>query len=115
MLKMTVAAALLFGASSLAMAQTMAPQPPLQGGPGPTMQSPPPPIQHDGLNPQRTDLSGSSSALMDEAQVKQKLETDGYRDVSDIKRGANGWTALAMFNGKRMTVDIDNTGKIEAQ
>jgi len=114
MLKMTVAAALLFGASSLALAQTMA-QPPLRGGPGPTMQVPPPPIQHDGLNPQRTDLSGSSSALMDEAQVKQKLETDGYREVSEIKRGANGWTALAMFNGKRMTVDIDNTGKIDAR
>ncbi len=58
---------------------------------------------------------GRPQWVMDEAQVKQKLETDGYRDVSDIKRDANGWTALAMFNGKRMTVAIDNTGKIDAQ
>ena len=113
MIKMTVAAALLFGTSSLALAQ--APQPPLNAGPGPAMQSPPPPVQHDTLNPARTELSGSSSALMNEAQVRQKLETDGYRDVSDIKRDTNGWTAHAMFNGKGLTVDIDNTGKIEAQ
>ena len=115
MIKMTVAAALLFGTSSLARAQTMGPQPPVNAGPGPMLQSPPPPIQHDRLNPARTDLSGSSSALADEAQVKQKLETDGYRDVSDIKRDVNGWTAHAMFNGKGLTVGIDNTGKIDAR
>jgi hypothetical protein len=117
--KMTVAAAaLLFGTSSLALAQTLAPVP--SPGPGPFMQGAPgpgatTPTLSGGVIGAGTEVSGSSSALANEAQVKEKLEADGYRDVSDIKGDANGWTALAMFNGKRMTVTIDNAGKIDAR
>jgi hypothetical protein len=52
---------------------------------------------------------------MNEAQVKQRLEADGYSDVSDVHKDKDGWTAKAQHNGKQVTVDVDSTGKIETR
>ncbi len=106
MFKMTssaIAAALFFGASSLAMAQSTTSAP----------SATPAPIERSA--PGSTNLSGSSSAMMNEAQVKQRLEADGYSSVSDVRKDKDGWSAKAMHNGKNVTVDIDNSGKIESK
>ena len=98
----TVAAALMFGASSIAMAQSSSRD---TATPAPAMKS----------SPSSSSLSGSSSAPMNEAQVKQKLEADGYSNVSDVRKDKDGWTAKANHNGKQVTVDVDANGKIESK
>lgn len=107
MYKMTssaIATALLLGASSLAMAQSTTTSPSATPAPGsaPSMNS-------------SSGLSGSSSAPMNEAQVKQRLEADGYSNVSDVHKDKDGWAAKAMHNGKSVTVGLDSAGKIETK
>lgn len=92
-----MASALLLGAGSLAHAQSS------------TSSSP------STRSSSSSALSGSSSAPMNEAQVKQRLEADGYSDVSDVHKDKDGWTAKAQHNGKQVTVDVDSTGKIETR
>jgi hypothetical protein len=52
---------------------------------------------------------------MTEAQVKQKLQDDGYSNLRDLHKDAKGWSAKGTKNGKEMTVDVENTGKIQAK
>ena len=55
---------------------------------------------------------GVQSAMKSDQDVKKKLESVGYSDVTDIKQDKNGYTASAMKNGKRVKVDVDANGKI---
>jgi hypothetical protein len=67
-------------------------------------------------NTSATGSSGSSSGAMklSEQDVRKKVESEGYTNVSDIKQDRNGYTAKAMKGGKEVTLDVDNTGKVEA-
>lgn len=58
-------------------------------------------------------MSGSSVAT--EAQARQKLQAEGYTDITNFKSGKDGWTAQAKKGGKLMSIDIDHSGMIEAK
>jgi hypothetical protein len=56
---------------------------------------------------------GPQSARMSDQDVKKRIEQAGYSSVSDVDRSKNGgYTAQAMRNGKRVTVDVDSSGRI---
>ena len=101
-----IAAALFVCASSIAIAQTSPAGPPSAGSSNPS-------------SPATTAPAGTTSlpaaAALTEAQVKQKLEADGYTNIHDLQRGKDGWNAKAMHNGKQVSVAVDNDGRIEAE
>jgi hypothetical protein len=92
-----IAAALVFGVSSLAFAQT---------SPSTSPRSAP---SHDSATPG----SGSSTARqITDADVKSGLEGLGYSQVTDIKRSEAGYTAKAMRGGKQVMLEIDRNGQV---
>ena len=97
-----IAAALLVGASSIAIAQTSPTVPPGTGSTNPN-------------SPPASTSSRPAAAALTEAQVKQKLEADGYTNVHDLQRGNEGWNAKAMHNGRQVSVAVSNDGRIEAK
>ena len=101
---MAVAAALALGVSGLALAQTSTTQPskPGTGTTAPSTGAP-------------STTAGSGSSVMTEADVKQKLEKEGYSQVTDVKKDKDGYTAKAMKGGKQVMLDIDKSGKVEAK
>lgn len=51
-----------------------------------------------------------------EADVRKKLEANGYRELSDLKLDGSGiWSARTTVNGKRVTVRVDPQGDIVSQ
>ncbi len=60
-------------------------------------------------------LSGASTAPMDQSQVKQRLEQQGYSNVQGIHKDRDGWTANAERNGQKVTVDLDNNGQVKTK
>ena len=50
--------------------------------------------------------------LTTEKDVQQKLESEGYTQVRDVKFGPEVITAKAMKDGKEWSLAIDSTGKI---
>jgi hypothetical protein len=58
---------------------------------------------------------GPQTAMkMSEQDVKKRLQSAGYSSVTDVKPNKDGYSARAMKGGKRVTVDVDGNGKIEA-
>jgi periplasmic protein CpxP/Spy len=125
-----VATALLLGASSLAIAAdntspgTTAPSAATGGAAGGTTVAPP--SATGGTTGQSTDspkapgtkaaTSGTSSPKMTDAQVKEKLEQDGYTKITDLKEQTDGtWMGKAMHNGKEVSVDVDQSGMVTAK
>jgi protein CpxP len=106
MKKLAIAAALMMGVSGIALAQTSTPTSPSA-----------PPAASTTAPPSTTAGSGSSmpSAIHTEADVKQRLEHEGYSQVTDVKKDKDGYTAKAMKGGKQVSVDVDQKGKIEAK
>lgn len=60
-------------------------------------------------------LSGSSTAPADQAQVKQQLEKQGYSNVQGIHKDRDGWKANAEKGGQKVTVDLDSSGQVKAK
>jgi peptidase YpeB-like protein len=125
-----VATALMLGASSLAIAAentspgTTAPSAATGGAANGTIVAPP--SATGGTTGQSTDsakppgtkaaTSGTSSREMTDAQVKQKLEQDGYSRITELKEQSDGtWMGKAMRNGKEVTVDVDPSGMVTAK
>jgi len=55
----------------------------------------------------------TSAAAMTEAQAKAHIQAQGYSNVSELKKGAQGeWTAKAMKDGKSHQVGLDTRGQI---
>jgi hypothetical protein len=50
---------------------------------------------------------------MTEADVRKKLESEGYTQVTDIKQDKDGFMAKAMKDGKQVSLDIDSNGMVE--
>lgn len=51
--------------------------------------------------------AGSSAGQMTEASVKDKLEAQGYSQVSGVKKVGDKYEAKAMKNGKSVQLEID--------
>ena len=51
--------------------------------------------------------AGSSAGQMTEASVKDKLEKQGYSQVSGVKKVGDKYEAKAMKNGKSVQLEID--------
>ena len=110
--RILMSAVLLLGVSSFAMAQT-----------SPT------------TSPSTGTTSSATSGKMTEAQVKQKLEKDGYSNVqlkqaagttagtstgttsgSGTSSSANEeWTGTAMKGGKKVNITVDSHGMVKEQ
>jgi hypothetical protein len=114
--------ALLIGASPLAFAQTGS----TTMTPGTSTTAPPPSGSHpkmaapqgapsSGAENVRPGAPGPQSAMkMSEQDVKKRLQSAGYSSVTNVKPSRDGYTARAVKGGKKMTVDVDGNGKIEA-
>ena len=100
-----VAASLVLGVASRALAQNSATSPSNSAKPGASSPS----------TPQNGTTAGSSgsSMKMSEQDVKRTLEGDGYSQVSNVMPDSNGYTATAMKSGKKVHVDVDQNGKIK--
>ena len=54
-----------------------------------------------------------STAATTEAQAKAHIQAQGYSNVSQLKKDAQGmWTAKAMKDGKSHEVSLDTRGQI---
>jgi hypothetical protein len=67
----------------------------------------------EGLHFSRED--SMPTTIMTEADVKQKLEHEGYTQITEVRREKDGYTAKAMKGGKQVTLDIDSSGKVKAK
>lgn len=57
--------------------------------------------------------STPSAAAMTETQAKARIEAQGYANVSELKKDAQGmWTARAMKDGKSHQLSLDTRGQI---
>lgn len=81
--------------------------------------TPPAALTPEGSRPDyRQAVPGAPTAgrVDSEAQVRQKLMSEGYSNVADIKRQGENWQAKAMKNGKQLTLNIDaKTGQVKTQ
>ena len=60
-------------------------------------------------------LSGTSTVPADQAQVKQQLEKQGYSNIQGIHKDRDGWKADAEKGGQKVTVDLDSHGQVKAK
>jgi len=59
------------------------------------------------------DAKADASALMTEDQAKAKIESEGFTQISGLKKDAMGmWTASAMKEGKSVMLSLDTEGHI---
>ncbi len=57
--------------------------------------------------------SGTSSDMTaSEQAARNKLESQGYTDVRDVKSTAEGISAKAMKEGRPVSLSIDSSGKV---
>jgi hypothetical protein len=60
-------------------------------------------------------LAVSRSHAITEAQAKNEITLDGYRDVRDLHKVANGWVANAKEGNASVSVLADNHGNVMKQ
>jgi hypothetical protein len=89
-----IAAALLFGAASLAMAQSQTATDP------------------SGDHDTSVGAGTPSPVRPSETEIKTKLENAGYSQVRDVKSTAEGFSAKATKQGKEVLLIIDSNGRI---
>jgi hypothetical protein len=54
-----------------------------------------------------------SAAVTTETQAKARIESQGFTNVSEIKKDAQGmWSAKAMKDGKSVQVGLDARGQV---
>lgn len=54
----------------------------------------------------------ASAQLTTESDVRQKLESNGYSKIHEVKFGSDGITAKAVKDGKEWSLVLDSSGKI---
>ncbi|MCK3777331.1 PepSY domain-containing protein [Ensifer sesbaniae] len=98
-----IAAALMSAVATASLAQTT----PSPQGNTPAIATP------DSQNP-TAPVAGANSFT--EAQAKKRIEEAGYTDVSGLKLDDKGvWQAIAMKDGKSVSVALDYQGNVTAQ
>jgi hypothetical protein len=114
-----LAAALTLSVSGLALAQATAPAPsptaPSTAAPSTGIAPTTPGTAPSSSATTPGSTAGSGSTMMTEADVRQKLEQEGYSQISDLKKDKDGYTAKGMKGGKQVTLGVDATGKVEAK
>ena len=59
------------------------------------------------------DAKANAAALLTEDQAKAKIESEGFTQISGLKKDAKGmWTASAMKEGKSVQLSLDTQGHI---
>jgi len=73
-----------------------------------------PPIPTNGNMEAEASRSAQADAPTTQAEkeFRNRLGTDGYSDVRDVKREADGWSGSAVHKGKRHAVRVGPDGKI---
>ena len=61
----------------------------------------------------RNDYVGTSS--LDESQVTQLLNSNGYHDVTNLHKNGQDWVGSATKSGNPVNFDIDASGMIHTQ
>jgi len=77
--------------------------------------APPPPVASEPAAAPRTAAPQlpDASKVLTEQQAKAKIESEGYTEVSGLKKDAKGmWTATAMKEGKPFQISLDTEGHI---
>ena len=54
----------------------------------------------------------SSEMTATEQEARNRLESQGYTDVRDVKSTAEGISAKAMKEGRPVSISIDSSGKV---
>ncbi|HUK61407.1 MAG TPA: hypothetical protein VLV50_19405 [Stellaceae bacterium] len=123
-----MAAALLTGASSLAMAQGLSSdhasgatqsgtsnysaQPGSSTGMQPGTSATP----NDSAQPRASSRMDQSQSVASATQVKQLLQRQGYTSVQSIHKQTNGsWSAKAKKNGEQMSLKVAQDGTVTPQ
>ena len=58
----------------------------------------------------------NAGAALTEVQAKARIEAQGYTNVSELKKDAQGaWNAKAMKDGKSVQLSLDTRGQIAVQ
>jgi len=58
----------------------------------------------------------AAAAAMTEAQAKAKIESQGFTNVSELKKDAQGaWNAKAMKDGKAVQLSLNTQGQVNVQ
>jgi len=112
----TFAIALFLGGSPLALATEATP-------PGATAPTTLPSNATGGTTGQSTNTTtvpGTSNArsgasAMSETQIKQKLQTEGYSNITGLRQEKGTWVGKAKKDGKEITVDVDQSGRVMAK
>lgn len=99
-----VAAAVLLGAPSLSLAQSTSSESPSQA------ERVGPVGRIDPVTPRAAKSTGA--VTMTEAEIKKKLEKQGFEHVHEIEPNDGGFTARAMKRGKTRTVSVDKSGGV---
>jgi hypothetical protein len=112
---LTLAGALVLGVSSLALAAGDAPKSPMTTAQAPSTTSPstaaPSGAAKSGAATGTT--AGSGTSAMTESDIKKRLETQGYSQVSLKADPAHKgeWTGTAQKSGKQVQLHVDANGK----
>jgi peptidase YpeB-like protein len=62
----------------------------------------------------QTQPAAPAGAAMTEVQAKAKIESQGFTNVSELKKDAQGqWNAKAMKDGKPVQISLDTRGQIK--
>ncbi len=60
-------------------------------------------------------VAASGSRAITEAQARKEITLDGYSDVRDLHKVADGWMASAKEGGTSVSVIADNNGDVRKQ
>ncbi len=74
----------------------------------------PPAAKSEPATPQAgASTTTKAGAVATETQAKARIEAQGYTNVSELKKDAQGaWTAKAMKDGKSVQLSLDTQGQI---
>ena len=106
MRKPLIAGAALLLSAGMAMAQAQ--NPPASSGPNNNA------VNTTGTNNPGAPVAGANSFT--EGQAKSRIESNGYANVSELKKDDNGvWRGKAQKDGKSMDVSLDFQGNVVAR
>jgi hypothetical protein len=68
-----------------------------------------------GLSATHAAAAAAGTRGITEAQARNEISLDGYRDVRDLHKVADGWMASAKEGDKSVSVIADNNGDVRKQ
>ncbi len=66
------------------------------------------------MRPETVASTTPSMPMMDQGQVRERLQAMGYTDINSLRpKASGGWTAVANKGRSHVSVDMDSSGNIE--